>query len=370
MSLVNTRIQNIRAKSNLDKNEIRPSRYGALDLFKTQSDNPAGILTPELKEKAAKSIGSTLQTPVIDFDGAISIGNTRTVTIADSENTSQMVDITFTTYAWGFTQVPALFHNNEIGEQADFEAKFMQYLNKFAATLDTAALTALSTAKTQVFGDLLTYTETGNVVIVPFSQRESSIGDTNVMMGANDYFGDLHIVGNGGVESTIRKMAESGLYNAENKTMQYSDKTLHFTPRLANGVDEFANMYAVEGGSVAVLPRFEVEALRGTKTKDGHEWGIETLPMINFPIGTYEYESVSSQTTIAGAASAHLDRVLKKHYGFAVDVAFLTAYNSDIATKANPIMKFTIASKAVSDALAVNIVNTAADPVNTLEVTP
>jgi len=59
MSLINTRIQNIRAKGNLDKNELRPSRYGALNLFMQQSEDPAGILTEELKTKAESSIGNT-----------------------------------------------------------------------------------------------------------------------------------------------------------------------------------------------------------------------------------------------------------------------------------------------------------------------
>ena len=125
MSLVLTRTQNMRANSNFDKNELRGSRYGALNAFMTQSEDPNGILTQELKDKARISIGSTLETPVIDYDGSISIGNTRTVTISDSENTSHMVSITFATYAWGFTIVPAMFMNNEISMQRDFETKML-----------------------------------------------------------------------------------------------------------------------------------------------------------------------------------------------------------------------------------------------------
>ena len=100
MSLVLTRIQNIRANSNLDKFEYRPSRYGALNAFMVQSEDPTGILTEELKQKARTSIGNTLETPVIDYDADITIGNTRTLTIDDSENTSKMMQITFATYSW------------------------------------------------------------------------------------------------------------------------------------------------------------------------------------------------------------------------------------------------------------------------------
>ena len=123
MSLVLTRIQNIRANSNLDKYEYRPSRYGALDAFIQQSSDPTGILTPELVDKARTSIGNVLETPVIDYDGGITISDTRTLTIDDSENTSKMVEIKFATYAFGFTIAPAMYMNNEIGIQKDFETK-------------------------------------------------------------------------------------------------------------------------------------------------------------------------------------------------------------------------------------------------------
>lgn len=368
MSLLNTRMQNVRAKSNLDKNELRPSRYGALNLFMTQSDDPSGILTPELKSKAESSIGNTLQTPVIDYDGGVTIGNTRSVTIADSENTSQMVNITFATYSWGFTIVPAMYMNNEISMQADFERKFNKYLYKFGETLDAASLAVLAANKTQVFADVLNYTESGNVIQVPWKLRENIIGDINPILAANDHFGEIHVVGNAGIESLVRKLAEKGLYNEVNKQLEYSDKIFHLTTRLANAEGDFANMFAVQGGSVALLTRFERECLLGTKMADGTEWGIDTLPMLNFPVGTYFYESKGDFSAIGGAATADMTRSRKEHYGFAVDVAFMTVYNSDPTTIANPIAKFAILSETASDAIQVVVANTALNPVQTQEV--
>lgn len=368
MSLINTRIQNIRAQSNLDKNELRPSRYGALNLFMQQTDDPAGLITEDLRQKAERSIGNVLETPVINFDAGISIGNTRSVTIADSENTSAMLQITFATYSWGFTVVPAMFMNNEISIQRDFETKFNKYLYKFGEVLDSAAIAALTAAKTQVFGDLLNYSQVGNVVQSPWKQRENVIGDVNPMMAANDHFGQIHIVGNAGVESVIRKLAEKDLYNVENKTLEYSDKILHFTTRIPNEEADFANFFAVQNGSVGLLTRFEREAILGTRARTGHEWGIDTLPMLNFPVGTYYYESVVDANTIAGAATADMTRNLKEHYGFAVDVALITPYNSSPSTIANPIMKFAILAETLADASKVSIVNDQANPVYTQEV--
>ena len=346
MSLLATRMQNMRSTSNLDKNEIRPSRYGALDVFMQQSADPAGILTPELRQKAEQSIGRTLETPVIDYDAGITIGNTRSVTIEDSENTSKMHTITFATYSWGFTIVPAMYMNNEISMQRDCEAKMNKYLYAFAKKLDGVCISALGAAKTQVFKDSLQYSKTGNVLESSWDDREGIIGDINPIMAANDHFGQIHLVGNGGFESIIRKLAQSGLYNAENKQLEYSDKVLHFTNEIVNAEGKYGTAYAVTDGMLGLLFRFERESLLGTRARTGHEWGIENLPMLNIPCGTYYYESVSDVSGIAGAATADLTRGLKQHYGFAVDVAVVTPYNSDPATNASPIIQLQVAKKA------------------------
>lgn len=345
MSLLATRMQNMRSTSNLDKNEIRPSRYGALDVFMQQSADPAGILTPELRQKAEQSIGRTLETPVIDYDAGITIGNTRSVTIEDSENTSKMHTITFATYSFGFTIVPAMYMNNEISMQRDFEAKMNKYLYALAKKLDGVCISALGAAKTQVFKDSLQYDKTGNVLESAWDDRENIIGDINPIMAANDYFGQIHLVGNGGIESIIRKLAQEGLYNDKNKQLEYSDKVLHFTNEITNAEGKYGTAYAVTDGMLGLLFRFEREALLGTKAKTGHEWGIENLPMLNIPCGTYYYESVSDVSGIAGAATADLTRGLKQHYGFSVDVAVITPYNSDPTTNANPIIQLQVAKK-------------------------
>ena len=344
MSLVETRIQNLRAESNLDKYELRPSRYGAFDTFMKQSEDANGILTPELKAKAEQSIGSVIETPVLDYDADITIGNKRTITIPDSENTSHMQTITFATYAWGFTIVPSLYHNNEIGLQKDFNRKFMKYLYKFAQKLDETALAALSTKKTQVMANKLLYDFTGNSINAEFTQRENVFGDLEVMQAANDFYGSLDIVGDAGVESIIKKLQQLGGNNYINKSNEFAGKSVHFTNNLASATGKYAQGYAVQEGSLGVLLRFERECLRGTKMADGHEWGISELPLLGMPCGTYYYEGVGDETAIAGAASADMDRVVKQHYGFAVDVAFITPYNSDPETIASPIIAFNISS--------------------------
>ena len=367
MSLVLTRIQNIRANSNLDKFEYRPSRYGALNAFMVQSEDPTGILTEELKQKARTSIGNTLETPVIDYDADITIGSTRTLTIADSENTSKMVQITFATYAWGFTIAPAMYMNNEIGIQKDFETKMMKYIYAFAKKLDEAALAQLAASKTQILKNKLLYDFSSNAVNAKWTERENVFGDLEVMMGANDFYGQLHIVGDPGVESIMRKLQQHGLYNDVNKQNEFGTKVVHLTNNIAAAEGKYAQGYAVNAGSLGMLTRFERDCLLGTVSGDGHEWGIATLPLLNMPVGTYFYDSVGDYNAIAGAATADMTRTRKEHYGFAVDVAFLTAYNSSPSTLASPILAFNVSSEDAVYAKPVVVMNTTDNPVNTKE---
>lgn len=357
MSLVLTRIQNIRANSNLDKFELRPSRYGALNAFITQSDDPTGILTPELKEKARTSIGNILETPVIDYDADITIGSTRSLTIPDSENTSRMIQIAFTTYSWGFTITPAMYMNNEIGIQRDFETKMMKYIYKFAQKLDEAALAQLASAKTQKLSHPLLYDFSTNAVNAKWTERENVFGDLEVMMAGNDFFGQLHIVGDPGVESIMRKLQQHGLYNDVNKQNEFGNKIVHLSNNIAASAGKYAQGYAINAGSLGMLTRFERDCLLGTVSGDGHEWGIATLPMLNIPVGTYFYDSVGDYSGIAGDATADMVRTRKEHYGFAVDVAFITAYNSAPTKNASPILAFNISSEDAVYAKPVFVVN-------------
>lgn len=359
MSLVLTRIQNTLAQSNVDKYEYRASRYGALNAFMVQSDDPTGILTPELKQKARTSIGTVLQTPVIDYDADITIGNTRTLTIQDSENTSRFIDITFATYAWGFTIAPAMYMNNEIDIQRDFNTKMMKYIYKFAQKLDEAAIAALAANKTQVMKNKLLYDFSTNAINAKWSERENVFGDLEVMMGANDYYGQLHIVGDPGVESIMRKLQQHGLYNDVNKQNEFGNKIVHLTNNLAAAEGKYAQGYAVNSGSIGMLLRFERDCLLGTVSGDGHEWGIATLPLLNMPVGTYFYDSVGDYSGIAGDATKDMVRTRKEHYGFAVDVAFVTAYNSAPTTNPSPILAFNVSSEDATYAKPVFVVNQA-----------
>ena len=326
----------------LDQWTLRPSRYGGLDLYMMGNQEAGSIISQRLLREAASAVGRDVKVPVFDSE-TVSIGSTRSVTIADSENTSQLYTVSFTTYSWGYTIVPSLFMNNEIDIQQDFERKFMKYYLQFLANVDTACLSSLSTNKNQVFADLLgTYTATGNVIQVSQALKDEILGDLTSIMNANDFYGaPFRIVGNPGIQSQVAKMAEYSQFNQQDKTIQWLDKTFHYTNRLANAANRVATGYCVNPGSVGLVYRHEREALLGSSMPDGTEWQMDTLP-IGLPIDTYFYYSKGDYNAIAGAASADMTRVRKLHYGYAIEIAYVTAYNTALGTYSNPIVQFEI----------------------------
>ena len=257
--------------------------------------------------------------------------------------------------------VPTLYMNNEITYQHDFERKMEKVCRALATTLDTAAIAALEAAKTQVYKDPLQYTVTSNVIEVPTQMSTEILGDLNPMMRANAYPGMLHIIGNAGVDSLIRKLAQHGVYNDVNKRMEYDNKVLHYTTQLANASQKIGTLYAVADGNVGVLTRVDREALRRASA-NFHEWDVVRLPFIDLPVGSHYYTAVGDQSAIAGAASADMTCNVKEYFGFSVDVAFIIAYNSDPTTVANPIMKAQIAAPAANTPIATPVyVTNAAD---------
>lgn len=362
MSLIATKLQNWRIEdTKLDRNMVRMGEYGAWDFFVQQSNEGNGILNDRLKNAAFASMGNTVQVPVIDYDGTISVANSRSCVISDAENTSALYTVVWKTYACGFTMVPAMYSNNEITYERDFNRKMAKLVRVFADALDVDAVAALEANKTQVYTDPLQYTITGNEIVIPVQMATEVLGDINPMMRANGFRRQIHIVGNAGIDSLTRKLAQHGLYNDVNKQLEYQGKVFHFTTNVANDNSVIGTFYAVEDGNVGILTRVDREAYRRGRA-NGHEFDVAFIPELGISVGTHYYTAVGDQSAIAGAATDDLTCAIKEYFGFSVDVAFVLAYNTDNTTIPEPIMKGAISAPATDTPFATPVyVTNAAD---------
>lgn len=388
MSLIATRVDAWKeANPNFDKNMFRPYEVGALDFFVQQNQASDALFSPDFVNRVLASAGNDVKIPALNYDGDVVVNNFRSCVIPSNDNTSALFNVVWVTFASGFSMVPSQYTNNHISYQHDFNRKMEKMCREIAKKMDAQALSVLEANKTQVIGNTLGYTYSSDTIAAPFGMRNEVFGDMGPMMRSNDFGGQIHIIGNSGVDSIANKLAEHGLYNDVNKALQLSDKIFHFTNGLANSVGDYATGYAVESGNVGILSRVDRESLAGASAS-GHEWDVVNLPFIGLPFGAHHYVEVGDQSQTSGAATADLVCARREFFGFSIDVAFVVAYNSAISSVANPIIKFTVGGATGSnpyaqpvtvvdpvtvtnvdnESLDVNVTNTETAPVYTSEV--
>lgn len=348
MSLIDSRLLAYRSvSSEFYKNEIKGSRNGAREVFENQSADPMGIMTPEMRQKGLQAINTPLNFPVFDYKSATIASTTQPVTVTDDRLSSALYTVVWIDYYFGFLVYPGEFANNEFNMQQYFNQQMRRFDNQLAIEQDQDALAALETYKSQVLNDDLggRYSLSSNVVVAPVAEQDAVVGDINPLMHGNDFYGPFDVVANPSLESFVRNnLMEKGNFNTENKTYQYADKNWFFTNELANGSGHKATGIAIEKGTLGTLEQFAPDCLMGHRSSDGHEWGITTLPISGERMGTYFYSGAANGASISGAASSHLTATLVQAFGFHKKKAYIVAYNSDLSTLANPIMKFAIAT--------------------------
>lgn len=346
-----------------DKNEELVGLYGGLATFMKQTNDPLGIVTPELVAMAANSTGRTLKVPVLNKNTTNTVGSDRNVDLTGYQNVSAMQTVTFAPYTYEIEMIRAYTGTNYITYERDFRRKIDEMENKIIAALDLSACTILSTNKTQYLIEKLGNAFASNTFSIPTAQKESLFSDLKTLMTFNKFNGMIDIVANAGVKQLYDKLAQGGVYNAENKQMQYAGLNFNFTNNIANATGMSGSGYAVEAGTLGMVTRVEPEAIRNARSSDGREFTIITLPKTGIQCAMYAYSKVEDRTSLSG----YMERVVVEYYGFAFDAALFSAYNSSPTTIPTPIVKFDMESGNISS--LVTVVNTATNPVQVNQVT-
>jgi hypothetical protein len=348
MSLVLTLMQPLRvrydAQNGLDKNELRRSRYGALDFYQQQSRLATGVISGEMRGKIKESMGNTVQVPVLDARDVV-ITNVRSCVVADDENTSKLVTLTFVTYAFGFTMIPAQYNNNDISYRDDFNRKLELYLLKAADTLDTACVNNLSTNKNQYFPAAITgyYPQVGNALQVTQAQKNDFYNQASAVLNTMDFYGQTHVISSTTGKPMVNRLQAQGNGNAVNEDFQFAGYDWYYTNRLGNGAGIQSTAYLVADGMVAMENRNSPDSRANSRTGNGKEWGEALLPILNMTWGTYYYDDCADKSALH-AGTAHLTQTRVEGFEFSTDVCFVNAYNSAPATKYGPILKAEISA--------------------------
>lgn len=342
MSLVDTLMQPLRTKytaGDLDKNEFRRSRYGVLDTFQRDTNSTMGILSPDVRDTIKRSFGNTVSVPVFDNDD-VTITNVRSCTVADDENTTKLVTLTFVTYVFGFTMYPSQHYNNQIKYQQDFDKKLEKCLLKFAATLDTACYNKLNTDKNQYFPAAITsfYAQVANALQIAQASKNDAYNQISAIMEVMDFYGQYNVVASTQHKPLINYLVNQGNANNVNTAFQFGGFDYSYSNRVTNGAGVQSTAFIMPQGTVAIENRNDPDSIAGSKSSDGVEWGQVQVPLVNMKMG-YKYNSRCVDANALHAGTSGLTSTLKESFEWSTDVCLVSAYNSNAAGRYNPIVK-------------------------------
>tara|TARA_R110000851_G_scaffold108617_1_gene230037 strand:- start:21079 stop:22134 length:1056 start_codon:yes stop_codon:yes gene_type:complete len=345
MSLIATYLQDIRVShpSNLDKNELRTTRVGLLEMALNQTSGSNSLLSPDLQSKAVESEGRNLDVPVMT-KGSITIENTRSCTVGGGESDSALVRVVWKTVRVDIAMVKAQYAKNDVKYLYDLNKKIRESVEALNVEMESDLETALDASKSQVYGSTIVtskYAVVANTIRATESQLDFFFNDLDAINFADDFYNDeVYVVGNHTIMPYVSKFVNQGGNNDENQSFQFAGKNFTFTNRITNGSGVNATGYFMPDGSIAMLSRVAIDARMGHKATDGTEWSEERIPGLPFPVGVMYKSSCSDQKALNGAGLEHLEATMVEHWQMSYDYAIVVPYNSDLATQASAIRKF------------------------------
>jgi hypothetical protein len=346
-TLVATLKQFIRTKykGRIDRNELRPSEYGALNLFRKQSADAQGILTPEIREAIANSFGNSIQVPVLDFEN-ITIANVRTCEIQTGGADSKMMTLIFFTMAFGFPMVPSRHRNNDLGMQEYFARNLEARRLKALEFLDGKCVDFLNLNKNQYFPAGMTayYPVSGNALQVSPDDAPEFFNYVPSILATQDFGGTPDVLTNPMGMAYVRALKMHGTYNDVNYAMQIDNLGDFFqSNRVLNGAGVKSTEYLVGPGAVAIDSRIDPDCQDGHQIGAGDTpsnlWTTQDLPGLG-TMGLY-YQAKCSDESVRLAAERWdgLTRAFVESFEWSADYCLVKSYNSNGTARYTPITK-------------------------------
>lgn len=347
MSLINTYRQEIRAQlpNPLDKNEWRFTRYGLLNAVREMTASGASIMSQDLKKKAQDSEGTDLKIPVFKLDGDVTVKNTRSCVIGDLENTTELVLVTWVTLVADFSMMKAQYHKNMVSYLEDMDRKIARIDNAFAKVIEDMIYAKLDAEKSSIYDSPLvgvggSYPLVANTIQVPLALQETFFNDMEAIMEGDDFYeAPYKVLGNTTLRPPVRHYMGQGNANDENLQYQFGNYHFRFSNHLVNGATKKATGFVMTDGTVGILTRLPVDSrIPNNKAGDGTEWDKTFLKVTGAEVGVMyksKCDDLSNQVGLEHLTASH-----KENFQLSFDVALVTPYNSDPATKAGVIKKF------------------------------
>lgn len=336
-------------------NEKRFSELGVVDAVK--SSTPAvDYIPPSVKQRmASMSSLRDAQIPVLK-DQAVTVVTTPGFPFIPS-NRPESDQYTFTAVDVfsGFRHYPAVNDNNTIDSNYELEQVMRNVSYACGNTIESILLASLESRKTQVLANTLqvsqgagVYTFNAGTDVLEVSkaaQKATMFYETEALMASNELPGRYRIVTNrAGLAVQISEALQYGAGNDHNLQARrfFPMDRIHESGNISGGSDVFHG-FMFRDGAIGVIENFPFDFRNGTEIA-GRKWSISDteIPYARMRANIYVNKEATDATALVTPGTD--SNLIMTHFEeMAIWFRFYVVYryNSDLATRANDIVKIT-----------------------------
>ena len=352
MAYINATLWNDLQVSNAT-NEKRTAELGIIDAVKGST---AGVdyIPPSVQQQLSMvSSMRNIEIPVIK-DQVVTVNTTPGFANIPS-NLPESDKYFFQAYDVfsGFRHYPAAHENNMIDSDFQRAAVMNNVAYQMANTIEGILATQLEARKTQVLdyttqvsqgdGTFSFSTVTDTLTVNRAAQKETMFWNLDTLMANNELPGNYRLVTSRG--GTAVQRSEAAKYGANNdKNLQalgfLPGDRLHESGNIAPGADNFQGFF-LRDGSIGVYENYPYDFRNGTVI-DGKQWSVSDveLPFVKMRANIFTNRQATDATAlIQGGTDSNLIMTTFEEMGIWVRFYVVYKYNSDLATRANDIVK-------------------------------
>lgn len=354
MSFINLTLLNDLQGRNVT-NDKRFSQLGYVELAADSTPFVDYILPSQIAEMNELSSLRNQQIPVIK-DQTVVVNTTPGFNNIPA-NIEESDKYTFQAYDVfsGFRHYPSAYKNNMVDEREAALIKTKNICYAMGKTIEGIIATVLEARKTQVlpFGQVEvsqgdgTYTfDTGTdtLSVSKAAQKETMFFNLNDLMAANELPGEYRIVTNrAGLSVQKAEQLKYQMNNTKDLSAlgMFPMDHMYESGYLSRQSGEVFTGFLVRDGAIGLVENFPADFVAGTEI-DGRKWSISDveMPFCRMRANVYSNEQPTEATSlITSGTDSNLIMTHFKEIAFWIRFYVVYRYNSDIATRANDIVK-------------------------------
>lgn len=334
-------------------NEKRFSQLGIVDAVKDSTPAVDYIPPSAIEQLRSASSLRNVQIPVLK-DQAVTVVQTPGFNFIPSNlPESDKYAFTAVDVFSGFRHYPAQFANNQLDADWTKREVMKNIAHAMGNTVESILASNLETRKTQLLnhttqvsqgdGTFVFDAGTDTLKVNKAAQKETMFYNLEQLMTANELAGGYRIINNR-AGLAVQK-AEAAKYAANNDKNLAAlgflpNDRMYESGNIAGGSDIF-NGWFLRDGSIGIIENFPYDFRAGTDV-DGRKWSISDmeLPYARMRANIFTNNKATEATALVSAGSD--SNLVMTHFSeMAIWLRFYIVYryNSDLATRANDIVK-------------------------------